>query len=487
MLAISSSRSLRIGSELPLMNQVHHSSTVENISANLNRKPRINSQLKYYSIYFYKLVNEYFRSGLNYSQLKNDPLFNENCEATLKLLQGKQFDNLIQDKLSILRSLQTIGVPSDGELICCLIEDLRPNLNKLNAEKALKVLINQVQFQGSELQQQFVKNLVEFIESKQQDVLTMDTILMIYNEKVAHLFSKSFLERIDKEAIMINKDSSDYPMKADEISWVLHKLSLTKRRPKPFIQFLVRTLLEKELETLDFNKVTSLLNSLANLNYLNLELMTRLDAFQLNNQFYLNINRFDFNQLLKSYIKLRYEPTDLFNNLVDNIEILNDRLGPKSCMSLINTMAFFNYSKPKVNSLLSRPLFQVIDPDLIADQVLYIDYMWALAFYDHLHKAPLDLFTSDLYAKILDKKHFYYLRPRYMLLYQYCKLNLGLDIQPPKKDPDYFSQTASKGEGNASKRLIDDFMFNLKKEHVLFDVRSELGFKFGEKSVWSKL
>lgn len=474
-LAVSSARSLRIGNEL--MNKMHLSSTVESVSTKFDRKS-VNPQLKYYSIYFYKLANEFFKSGTNYSQLKNDPLFNENCEATLDFLVKKQFNDQIQDKLSILRSLQTIGMPSDGKLICDLIEDLRPELNKLSVEKALKVLLNQVRFQNSELQRQFIKSLVEFIESRGNEVLTMDTILMIYNEKIAHLFSKSFLDKVDKEAITINKDSGDYPLKADEITWILHKLSLTKRRPKPFIQFLVRALLEKEIEALDFNKVVSLLNSLANLNYLSLELMSKLDAFQVKNQFYLNINRFDFNQLLKSYIKLRYEPTDLFDNLTDNIEILNDRLGLKACMNLIATMSFFNYSKAKVSGLLERPLFKSIDPDLVNEHALHIEYLFGLAFYDCLQKAPLDLFTSEVYSKILANKHFYYLRPRFQLLYQYCKLNLGLDIQLPNVEQDL---AAPRSEAGVSKQLLDDFMFNLKRDHVLFNVQSDLGFKFGKK------
>lgn len=476
-LAITSSKSLRVGNELPRMNKVHLILARENISTRFSGKPQTSSQLNYYSIYFYKLVNDYFKSGRNYSDLQNDRLFVENCEATLELLKQNRIAR-ISDKLSILRSLQTLGVPNDGELISGLIEDLIPELNKLNVEKALKVLMNQGRFQESEPQKRLVQSLVEFVESRQHELLSLDTILMIYNERIAHLFSKSFMEKVDKEAIMISKDSGDYPLKSNEISWILHKLSLTKRRPKPFIKFLVENLLEKELDGLDFNNVTSLLNSLANLNYLSQELMSRLSTFQLENQFYLNVNKFDFNQLLTSYIKLRYEPTELFDNLAENIEILNDRLGATSCMHLVSTMAFFNYSKDKVSRLLSKPLFKEFDIDLNNDHILHIDYAWSLAFYEHLHKVPLDLFTSEAYTKLLDNKHFYYLRPRFQLLYQYCKLNLGLDIKLPNKE--YFREASSAGTGNLSKHLIDDFMFNLKKDHVLFDVQSELGFKFGE-------
>lgn len=460
--------------ELPPVNRVQLIFARENISTNYLGAPQKRSQVNYISIYFYKLVADFYKTGQSYDQLRNDRLFVENCEATLDLLRKNQIDR-ITDKLSILRSVQTLRLPNDDELVRGLIEDIIPELNKLNVPKALKVLVNQVQFQESEPQKRLVQSLVNFVESRPNELLSIDTILMIYNEKIAHLFSRQFMEKVDKEAIMINKDSGGYPLKPNEITWILYKLSLTKRRAKPFIQFLVSSLLEKNLEGLDFNNVTSLLNSLANLNYLSLELMSRLTDFQLKSQFFLNVNKFDFSQLLTSYIKLRYEPTELFDNLAENIEILNDRVGPKCCMQLICTMAFFNYSKNKVNGILSKPIFKQFDIDLNNDQVLHIDYSWSLAFYDHLHKVPLNLFTSDAYIKLLDNKHFYYLRRRYQLLYQYCKLNLGLDISLP--DREYFREAPA--AGNMSKHLIDDFMFNLKKEHVLLDVQSELGLKFG--------
>lgn len=444
------------------------------IQSNFKKKTALEHKSKYFAIYFYQLVNDFFKTGIGYDKLKEGPIFNETYKATLNYLNDKNQFN-IPDKLSILRSLQTIGVPSDNELIRKLIEDLNLNLNKLNLDKALKVLLNQVQFQDSDLQKEFVNNLVKFIESKQAEISNLNTVLMIYNEKIANLFSKEFMNKVDFDAIQLSTSSSQqHPLKDDELTWILHKLSLTKRRSKPFIQFLTNNLINNDFENLDLNKAISLVNSLSDLSYLNIALMSKLENYLVQNQFFINANKFDFNQLMKSFINLRYEPTILFNHLVENAEIVNDRLGTKSLMNLISTMAFFNYSRKNATKLLNKSMFKQIDIDLVKDHVLLIDYLWALAFYDHLNKAPLDLFTLDFYSKILDKEYFYYLRPRFVLLYQYCRLNLGLDV----KLPDKYLQSTQPFKGS-NKLKIDDFLVLLKKSNYLTNVESEFATKFG--------
>ena len=427
--------------------------------------------MKFCANYFYRLVDLYFKKGVDYKQFKDKNIFNLNYKSTLDLLNATSNESNVIDKLSILRSLQTIGVPSEDKLIVKLIENI--NLNKLDLSKTLKILLNQVQFQTSEQQKQFIGSLVELIESKSDEIAKLDTVLMIYNEKIGHLFSKEFLNKVDSIAVELSGDSKDYPLKEQEITWILHKLSLIKRRPKPFIKYLVNDLIEKDFEKLDLNIVISLVNSLANLNYLSINLMSKIDEFLIQNQFDFKINKFDFILLLKSYIRLRYEPTELLNYICDHIEIINDKLGVKPLMHLVNTMAFFNYQKEKVNQLLSKPIFKEIDIDIVNEHDLLIDYLWSLAFYDNLTKSPLDLFTSDFYTKVLDREHFYFLRPRFVLLYQYCKLNLGLDIQLPEK---YFQLNNPIKE---KKIKIDDFLFVLKKDHYLADVPTETGFKFG--------
>lgn len=434
---------------------------------------------KYFAVYFYKLLGDYYTKQTNYEQLRNDLFFESNYQETMRLLDKetklKQGTFEIVDKLSILRSLQVIGVPSNDELIVKLIEDLSPNLNKLTLEKTLKVLLNQVQFQSSEVQKMFIRNLVNYIEERPDDVVNLNIVLMIYNEKITDLFSTEFLSKVDNQALELCKTATEKPLAEQEITWFLHRISLTKRRPKQLIQYLVNGLIEKDFKHLDHKILISLINSLASLSYLSVHLMSKIINHLIKTDLTSKINKFDFNSLMKSFIILRYDPEELFHYLANDIDLFKDKLGTKCLMNLVSTMAFFNYSNEIATDLLNHQTFKEIDIDLIKDSVLSIEYLWSLAFYESLDKIPLDQLTLDFFTKILDNKYFYYLRPRYALLYHYCKLNLGLDVELPDT---FFKQTTPTKEKDSVK--ADNLFLILEKENYLTNVETEFGFKFGK-------
>lgn len=463
---------------IELCKKFNEQQTQSNIPTTFVEMKRGKEESERYASYFFKLLNRSFKSG-NQDQIINSESFKSICESAFNILDKNPLDLRFIDKLSMLRSLQIIGLKPDNKLLVKLLEDLRLNINQLSLEKELKVLLNQVQFQDSQLQKAFVDDLVKSIETKLDKIDDLTIVLMIYDEKIIGLFSKEFLRQIDLKALelsknLVEKENEGTELKANEISFFLHKLSLTKRRPKRLIQFLTNSFFDKDINELGLNNAISLIDSLSKLSYLSIELMKEFEVFLIQSNFLYEINNFDLNQLFKNFIKLRYEPTDLFDYLCDHVAFVDKNFGKKTLISMVNLMAFFNYSKERVTELLNGDIFREIDLDLINGSAFQIEYNWSLAFYDHLNKLPLDLFQSNRFTAILDKKYFFYLKPHFLLLYHYCKLNLGLDLNLPEK---YFELSPNVKNDRIFK--IDPFLLVLKKDHYLTNVQTELGYNFG--------